>query len=108
MMFAVYTLIVADEQWWPIAVIGVLPLWGMISSGKRLFSAQVAVDPRISELDLILTKGMKVDDAIDIVRTNHRLVALPRYYTHSIELEVRGVIFEIFMTDGVVTDWTAK
>jgi hypothetical protein len=106
--FVIFALIKADEKWWPIGFFGVFWLWAAISSGKRLFSTQVPINPRISELDEILSKGMAIGDAIDAVRTKHKPVTPPRYYTHSVEIETHGVIFEIFSSEGIVTGWTAK
>jgi hypothetical protein len=106
--FVIFASIKADEKWWPIGLFGVFWLWAAISSGKRLFSTQVPVNPRVSELDGILSKGMTISDAIDAVRIRHEPVTPPRYYAHSVEIETRGVIFEIFSAEGIVTGWTAK
>ena len=106
--FVIFPLIKADEKWWPIGLFGVFWLWAAISSGRRLFSTQVPVNPRVSELDEILSKGMMISDAIDAVRIKHESVTPPRYYAHSVEIETHGVIFEIFSAKGIVTGWTAK
>ena len=106
--FVIFTLIQVDKEWWPIGLFGAFWLWAAISSGKKLFSTRVPINPRVSELDGILSKGMTISDAIDAVRIKHEPVTPPRYYAHSVEIETHGVIFEIFSANGIVTGWTAK